>query len=165
MENLIYLIPAAGLLALLFTYIKSQWVSKQDVGTEKMASIAKYISDGAMAFLRAEYKILAIFVVIVAILLGVQGSMTEGSSSLVALSFIVGALCSGAAGFIGMKVATKANVRTANAARSGLSQALEVAFTGGSVMGLAVVGLGVLGLSGLFILYSNIFTDINQVIR
>jgi len=164
MENLIYLIPAAGLLALLFTYIKSQWVSKQDVGTEKMASIAKYISDGAMAFLRAEYKILAIFVVIVAILLGVQGSMTEGSSSLVALSFIVGALCSGAAGFIGMKVATKANVRTANAARSGLSQALEVAFTGGSVMGLAVVGLGVLGLSGLFILYSNIFTDINQVI-
>ncbi|MCC5927421.1 MAG: sodium-translocating pyrophosphatase [Bacteroidetes bacterium] len=164
MENLIYLIPVAGLLALLFTYIKSQWVSKQDVGSEKMASIAKYIADGAMAFLRAEYKILSIFVVIVAVLLGVQGSMTEGSSSLVALSFVIGALCSGAAGFIGMRVATKANVRTANAARVSLGKALEVAFSGGSVMGLAVVGLGVLGLSSLFILYSNIFEDMNQVI-
>lgn len=164
MENLIYLIPAAGLLALLYTYIKSQWVSKQDVGSEKMASIAKYIADGAMAFLRAEYKILSVFVVIVAVLLGVQGSMTEGSSSLVALSFVVGALCSGAAGFIGMRVATKANVRTANAARESLGKALEVAFSGGSVMGLAVVGLGVLGLSLLFILYSNIFEDPNQVI-
>ena len=164
MENLIYLIPVAGLLALLYTYIKSKWVSKQDAGTEKMATIAKYIADGAMAFLRAEYKILAIFVVVVAVLLGIQGSMTEGSSSLVAVSFIVGALCSGAAGFIGMRVATKANVRTANAARESLGKALEVAFSGGSVMGLAVVGLGVLGLSTLFIIYSNIFEDMNQVI-
>jgi K(+)-stimulated pyrophosphate-energized sodium pump len=164
MENLIYLIPAAGLLALLFTYIKSKWVAKQEVGTERMAKIAAYIADGAMAFLRAEYKVLAIFVVIVAVLLGIQGSMTEGSHILIAVSFIVGALCSAAAGFIGMKVATKANVRTANAARQGLSKALEVAFTGGSVMGLAVVGLGVLGLSVLFIVYSSIFTDINQVI-
>jgi K(+)-stimulated pyrophosphate-energized sodium pump len=164
MENLIYLIPVAGLLALLYTYIKSQWVSKQDPGTERMVKIAAYIADGAMAFLRAEYKILAIFVIIVAILLGIQGSMTEGSHALIAVSFIVGALCSGAAGFIGMKVATKANVRTANAARTSLGKALEVAFSGGSVMGLAVVGLGVLGLSVLFIIYSNIFTDINQVI-
>lgn len=169
MENLIYLIPAAGLIALLFTYIKSAWVSKQEVGTEKMAKIAGHISEGAMAFLRAEYKILAIFVVIVAVLLGIQGSVTENSSPLVALSFVVGALCSGLAGFIGMKVATKANVRTANAARESLGKALEVAFTGGSVMGLAVVGLGVLGLSILFITYSSIFgTDtqmnVNQVI-
>jgi len=169
MENLIYLIPAAGVIALLFTYIKSAWVSKQDAGNEKMAKIAKHISDGAMAFLRAEYKILAIFVVIVAILLGIQGATTEGSSALVALSFIVGAICSGLAGFIGMKVATKANVRTANAARESLGKALEVAFTGGSVMGLAVVGLGVLGLSGLFMLYSNIFgidtqANVNTVI-
>ncbi len=169
MENLIYLIPAAGLIALLFTYIKSAWVSKQEVGTEKMAKIAGHISEGAMAFLRAEYKILAIFVVIVAVLLGIQGSLTENSSPLVALSFVVGALCSGLAGFIGMKVATKANVRTANAARESLGKALQVAFTGGSVMGLAVVGLGVLGLSVLFIAYSNIFgTDtqmnVNQVI-
>ncbi|MCH8495646.1 MAG: sodium/proton-translocating pyrophosphatase, partial [Balneolales bacterium] len=164
MENLIYVIPAAGLLALLFTYIKSSWVTKQEVGSEKMAKIAAYIADGAMAFLRAEYKILAIFVVIVAILLGIQGHLTEGSSSLIAVSFIVGALCSGLAGFIGMKVATKANVRTANAARESLGKALDVAFTGGSVMGLAVVGLGVLGLSILFIVYSSVFTDVNQVI-
>jgi len=169
MENLIYLIPAAGVIALLFTYIKSAWVAKQDVGTERMAKIAGHIAEGAMAFLRAEYKVLAIFVVVVAILLGIQGNATENSSPLIALSFIVGALCSGLAGFIGMKVATKANVRTANAARESLGKALEVAFTGGSVMGLAVVGLGVLGLSGLFIAYSQIFgtetiQNVNQVI-
>lgn len=169
MENLIYLIPAAGLLALLFTYIKSAWVSKQDAGNEKMAKIAKHISEGAMAFLRAEYKVLVIFVIIVAILLGIQGATTAGSSALVALSFIVGAVCSGLAGFIGMKVATKANVRTANAARESLGKALEVAFTGGSVMGLAVVGLGVLGLSSLFLVYSQIFgvdtqANVNTVI-
>jgi K(+)-stimulated pyrophosphate-energized sodium pump len=169
MENLIYLIPAAGVIALLFTYIKSAWVAKQDVGTERMAKIAGHIAEGAMAFLRAEYKVLAIFVVVVAILLGIQGNATENSSPLIALSFIVGAFCSGLAGFIGMKVATKANVRTANAARESLGKALEVAFTGGSVMGLAVVGLGVLGLSGLFIAYSQIFgtetiQNVNQVI-
>ena len=169
MENLIYLIPAAGVVALLFTYIKSAWVAKQEVGTEKMAKIAGFIAEGAMAFLRAEYKVLSIFVILVAILLGIQGSMTENSSPLVALSFIMGALCSGLAGFIGMKVATKANVRTANAARHSLGKALEVAFTGGSVMGLAVVGLGVLGLSSLFIAYSSYFgtetqANVNQVI-
>jgi K(+)-stimulated pyrophosphate-energized sodium pump len=169
MENLIYLIPAAGVLALLYTYIKSAWVTKQEVGTEKMAKIAGHIAEGAMAFLRAEYKVLAIFVVIVAVLLGIQGANTENSSPLIALSFVVGALCSGLAGFIGMKVATKANVRTANAARESLGKALEVAFSGGSVMGLAVVGLGVLGLSILFIVYSNIIgidtqANVNQVI-
>ena len=169
MENLIYLIPAAGILALLYTYIKSAWVAKQDVGTEKMAKIAGHIAEGAMAFLRAEYKVLGIFVITVAILLGIQGSVTENSSPLIALSFVVGAFCSGLAGFIGMKVATKANVRTANAARESLGKALEVAFTGGSVMGLAVVGLGVLGLSALFITYTQIFgtetiQNVNQVI-
>ncbi|MGF1668862.1 MAG: sodium-translocating pyrophosphatase [Balneolaceae bacterium] len=152
-STIFYLIPAAGLLALLFTYIKSSWVSRQDVGNENMARIAGHIHDGAMAFLRAEYKTLSIFVILVAILLAYQGSVTAGSSYMIAVSFIVGAVCSGLAGFIGMKVATRANVRTTNAARDSLGKALEVAFSGGSVMGLAVVGLGVLGLSLLFLLF------------
>jgi len=153
MSTIFYLIPAAGLLALLFTYIKSSWVSKQEVGDENMARIAGHIAEGAMAFLRAEYKTLSIFVILVAVLLSYQGAVTEGSSYMIAISFIVGAVCSGLAGFIGMKVATKANVRTTNAARTSLGKALEVAFSGGSVMGLAVVGLGVLGLSILFLVF------------
>ena len=155
-----------GVVALLYTFWKSAWVGKQEVGSEKMARIAKNISDGAMAFLKAEYKILAIFVVIVAVLMGWSG-MSEASSPLVALSFVLGAICSGLAGFIGMKVATKANVRTTNAARTSLGKALEVAFAGGSVMGLGVVGLGVLGLGSLFLIYSNMFgvADQAQVTR
>jgi K(+)-stimulated pyrophosphate-energized sodium pump len=167
-QTLILAIPVFGVLALLFTIWKSSWVSKQEVGTDAMAVIAKSIAEGAMAFLRAEYKILAIFVVIAAILLGISGNTPE-SSPMIALSFIVGALCSGLAGFIGMRVATKANVRTTNAARTSLGTALEVAFAGGSVMGLGVVGLGVLGLGLLFIIYSNIFgidsaDNVNRVI-
>jgi K(+)-stimulated pyrophosphate-energized sodium pump len=157
MNTIIYVIPIAGIVALLFTYIKSKWVERQDAGTEKMARIASHTAEGAMAFLKAEYRVLAVFVVLVAILLGVQGALTEESHPLVALSFVVGALCSGLAGFIGMKVATKANVRTANAARSSLNEALTVAFSGGSVMGMGVVGLGVLGLSLLFWLYTSVF--------
>ncbi|MEZ5009170.1 MAG: sodium-translocating pyrophosphatase [Chitinophagales bacterium] len=159
-----YAVPALGILALLFTVWKSSWVTKQEVGTEKMARIAKNISDGAMAFLKAEYKVLAIFVIAVAILLGVSGN-NEGSSPLVALSFVLGAICSAGAGFIGMKVATKANVRTTNAARTSLGKALEVAFAGGAVMGLGVVGLGLLGLGALFLLYSNLFVDANGVVE
>jgi len=155
-QNLIYVIPVFGILALLYTFWKSGWVSKQDVGTEKMAKIAKHISDGAMSFLQAEYKVLSIFVVAVAILLAVSGN-SEASSPLVALSFILGAICSALAGFIGMKVATKANVRTTHAARTSLGKALEVAFAGGAVMGLGVVGLGVLGLGVLLLLYANMF--------
>ncbi len=149
-------VPAFGVLALLYTFWKSGWVGKQDEGTEKMSKIAKHISDGAMSFLKAEYKILSIFVVIVAGLLAWSGT-TEASSPLVALSFVLGAICSALAGFIGMKVATKANVRTTAAARTSLGKALEVAFAGGAVMGLGVVGLGVLGLGILFLLYSNMF--------
>ena len=148
---------------MLYTFWKSSWVNKQDAGTDLMKSIAAAIQDGAMAFLKAEYKVLAIFVVVVAILLGFSGTM-EGSSPLIGLSFVVGALCSGLAGFIGMRVATKANVRTTNAARTSLGKALEVAFAGGSVMGLGVVGLGVLGLSVLFLVYSNMGWDIAKVI-
>ncbi len=155
-QNVTYLIPLFGVIALLYTVWKSAWVSKQEVGTDRMSRIANNIADGAMSFLKAEYRVLSIFVVAVAILLGVSGN-TEGSSPLVALSFILGAFCSGLAGFIGMKVATKANVRTTNAARKGLAGALEVAFAGGAVMGLGVVGLGVLGLGLLFLLYSNMF--------
>ncbi|MEM9545127.1 MAG: sodium-translocating pyrophosphatase [Bacteroidota bacterium] len=155
-QNLIYVIPVFGVLALLYTFWKSGWVSKQDVGTDKMAKIADHIADGAMSFLKAEYKVLFIFVIAVAILLGISGNSAE-SSPLVALSFILGAICSALAGFIGMKVATKANVRTTSAARNSLGKALEVAFAGGAVMGLGVVGLGVLGLGVLFLVYSNMF--------
>jgi K(+)-stimulated pyrophosphate-energized sodium pump len=162
-QNLIYLIPVFGVLGLLYTVWKSSWVSKQEVGTERMARIAKAISEGAMAFLRAEYRVLAIFVLAVAILLGISGT-AEGSSPLIALSFVVGALSSALAGFIGMRVATKANVRTTHAARTSLGKALEVAFAGGSVMGMGVVGLGVLGLGVLFLVYTNIGWDINKVI-
>ena len=152
MELLVKFLPLFGVFALLFVVVKNIWVSKQDVGDEKMARIAKNIADGAMSFLKAEYKILSVFVVAVAILLYFKGQSEEGSNGMVAVSFIVGAICSALAGFIGMKVATKANVRTTNAARQSLGKALEVAFAGGAVMGLGVVGLGVLGLSGLFMI-------------
>ncbi len=164
MNDLLYLVPGSGLVALLFVYLKNNWVASKDVGSEKMERIAKNIADGAMAFLRAEYKILSVFVLITAVLLGFKGE-SEGSSYLVAVSFVVGALCSGLAGFIGMKVATKANVRTTNAAQDSLGKALEIAFSGGAVMGLGVVGLGVLGLGSLFIIYNGIFQDIDTVIK
>ncbi|MCL7754545.1 sodium-translocating pyrophosphatase [Polaribacter sp. Z022] len=153
MELIVKFLPLFGVVALLFVFLKSGWVSKQEVGDEKMSRIAKNIAEGAMSFLKAEYKVLAIFVVAVAILLFFKGSSEEGSSGMVALSFIIGAICSALAGFIGMKVATKANVRTTQAAKTSLGRALEVAFAGGAVMGLGVVGLGILGLSVLFIAY------------
>jgi len=142
---------------MLFAFWKTSWINSQDEGTDRMKSIGTSIADGAMAFLRAEYRILAIFVFAVAVLLGVANSGRSDSSILISLSFIVGAIASGLAGFLGMKVATKANNRTTNAAREGLAPALNVAFTGGSVMGMSVVGLGVLGLTILFIFYSNYF--------
>ncbi len=153
-----YLIPLFGLAGLGFTYWKSSWVARQEVGTDRMARIAANISEGAMSFLKAEYTILSMFVIAVAVLLGYAGS-TQGddSSPLIAMSFALGAICSSLAGFVGMKVATKANVRTTHAARTSLGSALEVAFAGGSVMGMGVVGLGVLGLSVLFVVYANMF--------
>ena len=155
---IVYLIPLFGVAGLGFTFWKTAWVSKQEVGGDKMARIAANISDGAMSFLKAEYSILSVFVIAVALLLAYAGSTQgESSSALIALSFACGAVCSALAGFVGMKVATKANVRTTNAARASLGQALEVAFAGGSVMGMGVVGLGVLGLSILFVIYANMF--------
>ena len=153
MELIVNFLPLFGIVALIFVFIKSGWVSKQEVGDEKMSRIAKNIAEGAMSFLKAEYKVLAIFVIAVAILLFFKGSSEAGSSGMVALSFVIGAICSALAGFIGMKVATKANVRTTQAAKTSLGRALEVAFAGGAVMGLGVVGLGILGLSTLFIAY------------
>ncbi len=165
MELFIQSLPAFGILALVFVFFKNNWVSKQEVGNEKMARIAKNIADGAMSFLKAEYKILSIFVAAVAVLLFFKGQAEEGSNGMVAVSFIVGAICSALAGFIGMRVATKANVRTTNAAQTSLGKALEVAFAGGAVMGLGVVGLGVLGLSGLFALYSGQGWEITEVLN
>jgi K(+)-stimulated pyrophosphate-energized sodium pump len=157
MELLVNYLPFFGVLALAFVFFKNTWVSKQKEGNDKMARIAKNIADGAMSFLKAEYKVLAIFVTAVAVLLYFKGVSELGSSGMVAFSFVVGAICSALAGFIGMRVATKANVRTTEAARTSLGKALEVAFAGGAVMGLGVVGLGILGLSGLFMIYQSLW--------
>ncbi len=151
--------PIAAILALIYAYVKANWVGKQDPGTDRMQMISKWISDGALTFLKTEYKYLAIFVVCVAILLGFSNAGLKDSNAFIALSFVIGAICSGSAGWIGMKVATKANVRTTAAARDGLNPALQVAFSGGAVMGLCVVGLGLFGLSILFIIYTLMYPD------
>ena len=160
---LFYAVPAMGVLGLLYTLVKFSWVSKQDAGNERMKEISTYIAEGAMAFLKAEYKILTYFVIIVAILLGFMGYADANSHWSIALAFILGAFFSALAGFIGMKVATKANVRTAQAARTSLSKALQVSFTGGSVMGMGVAGLAVLGLGSLFIILKTVFAPNSPV--
>ncbi|MEJ2108978.1 MAG: sodium-translocating pyrophosphatase [Acidobacteriota bacterium] len=160
--HFIYLCPAVAILALIYAYMKAAWVKKQDEGTDRMKMIGGWIADGAMAFLGREYKVLSIFVVAVAILLGISNHMVgaeQNTNGWIALSFVLGAFCSGLAGFFGMKTATKANIRTASAARNGLNQALQVAFTGGSVMGLSVVGLALTGMGALFILYTKMYSD------
>lgn len=157
MDKLIYLVPLMGVIGLLYTLVKFKWVSRQDAGNDRMKEISTYIADGAMAFLKAEWKILGYFVVIVGILLAVMATTNPHSHWLIAGAFVMGAVFSATAGYIGMKVATKANVRTAQAARTSLSKALSVSFTGGSVMGLGVAGLAVLGLGGLFILLKMYF--------
>ncbi len=159
MSNIIYLVPALGVVGLLVMIIKAQWVNKQDAGDEKMQSLAKYIQEGALAFLSAEYRILAIFVVVAGILLGVISSIVETTHWFIVVAFVIGAVFSALAGNIGMRIATAANVRTTQAARSSLSQALKVSFTGGTVMGLGVAGLAVFGLSLLFILLFQMFMN------
>ncbi len=156
-ENLMYVVPAMGILGLLYTFIKFNWVSKQDAGTPRMKEISDYIAEGAMAFLKAEWKVLGYFVVIVAILLAVMAQANPNSHWSIAVSFVIGAVLSATAGYIGMKAATKANVRTAQAARTSLSKALNVSFTGGAVMGVGVAGLAVLGLGGLYIVLKHFF--------
>jgi K(+)-stimulated pyrophosphate-energized sodium pump len=165
MEFIVNYLPLFGVLALAFVFWKNAWVSKQDEGNEKMSRIAKNIADGAMSFLKAEYKVLSVFVAAVAVLLFFKGSAEENSTGMVAFSFVIGAICSALAGFIGMKVATKANVRTTQAARTSLGKALEVAFSGGAVMGLGVVGLGVLGLSLLLSLYQGMYESTTVVLN
>jgi K(+)-stimulated pyrophosphate-energized sodium pump len=163
MDKLIYLVPVMGLIGLLYTLIKFNWVSKQDAGNDRMKEIANYIAVGAMAFLKAEWKILGYFVVIVGILLAVMAQANPHSHWLISAAFVIGAVFSATAGYIGMKVATRANVRTAQAARTSLSKALNVSFTGGAVMGLGVSGLAVLGLGGLYIVLKQYFAPGSSV--
>lgn len=157
MNSIVYLIPAFGVVGLIAMAIKSAWVTKQNPGDANMQELAGHIANGAMAFLKAEWKILAYFAVITAILLGWSGTLVEDSHPTIAVSFLIGAVLSAFAGYIGMKIATKANVRTTQAARTSLASALKVSFTGGSVMGIGVAGLAILGLGGLFIVLVNYF--------
>jgi K(+)-stimulated pyrophosphate-energized sodium pump len=157
MNNVFYLIPAVGIIALVVMMIKSAWVTKQDAGNDRMKEIAGYVAEGAMAFLKAEYRILAIFMVIAGIGLGVLSQMVPSSHWLIVVAFVVGCVFSALAGFFGMKIATKANVRTTEAARTSLAKALKVSFTGGTVMGLGVAGLAVLGLGMLFVIFFQFF--------
>ncbi|HMI05287.1 MAG TPA: sodium-translocating pyrophosphatase [Pedobacter sp.] len=166
-NNLIYFIPVLGLIGILVMAIKSAWVNKQDAGDKNMQELAGYIADGAMAFLKAEWRVLSIFVVFTAALLAYSGTIHEvngvqlHSSWIISIAFIIGAVFSATAGYIGMKAATKANVRTTQAARTSLKQALKVSFTGGTVMGLGVAGLAILGLGGLFIVFLQVFNVVS----
>ncbi|TCJ19006.1 sodium-translocating pyrophosphatase [Flaviaesturariibacter flavus] len=157
MNSYMYLVPVMGLIGLLYTFWKFSWVSKQDDGTDRMREIGNYIAEGAMAFLRAEWKLLAYFGIIVAVLLGYMGTRSAESHWSIAIAFLIGAFFSALAGYIGMRAATKANVRTAHAARTSLAKALNVSFTGGAVMGMGVAGLAVLGLGSVFIVLLHVF--------
>src|SRR6478672_10375289 len=157
MNSYVYLVPVMGLIGLLYTFFKFNWVGRQEAGTDHMKQISNYIAEGAMAFLRAEWRILTYFVIIVALLLGYMGYSNPESHWAIAVAFIIGAFFSALAGYIGMRAATKANVRTAHAARTSLAKALDVSFAGGAVMGMGVAGLAVLGLGGLFIVLLKYF--------
>ncbi|RPA67998.1 sodium-translocating pyrophosphatase [Cyclobacteriaceae bacterium YHN15] len=156
-QMFIYVVPLLGIIGLIVMAIKSSWVTKQETGDENMVELAGHIAKGAMAFLKAEWKILGYFVVIAAIILGWSGTLVETSSPVIAISFIIGAVLSAFAGYMGMNIATKANIRTTQAAKTSLKKALNVSFTGGSVMGLGVAGLAVLGMGSLFIVFYNMF--------
>lgn len=157
MSYLIYAVPVLGLIGLLVMIVKAQWVNKQNAGDEKMQNLANYIREGALAFLSAEYRVLAIFVVVAGILLGVVSTLVPTTHWFIVVAFVIGAIFSALAGNIGMRIATAANVRTTQAARTSLPEALKVSFTGGTVMGLGVAGLAVFGLSVIFIILFQIF--------
>ena len=150
MENLIYILPLFGLVGLAYMAARAMWVNKQDAGEENMQKLAGYVKEGAMAFLKAEYRMLAIFVLIAGVALGVISQMVETTHWFIVVAFVIGAVFSAIAGNVGMRIATSANVRTTQAARTSLPQALKVSFTGGTVMGLGVAGLAVFGLSAIF---------------
>lgn len=168
MNSLVYVVPVVGLVGLAFSAWRYQSIASLDAGPENMRLIGDRIRKGAMAFLRAEYSVMLGFVLVVSALMYLSG-LSKDSHPLVALSFLLGALFSGLAGFFGMRIATLANVRTAHAARRGLAPALLIAFGGGSVMGLTVVGLGILGLGSLFLLFLNVIgsevTSLSRVIN
>src|ERR1700742_898824 len=155
--NLIYLIPVLGLIGIITMAIKSAWVVKQETGDSGMNELAGYIAAGAMAFLKAEWKVLSYFVVIAGLLLAYSGTTVATSSPVIAISFVCGAFLSAFAGYMGMRIATKANVRTTQAARTSLAKALKVSFTGGTVMGLGVAGLAIIGLGSLFIVFYTMY--------
>ena len=165
MENAIFLVPVLGLVGLVVMVFKAIWVTKQDAGDQTMTELAGYISNGALAFLRAEWKVLGIFAALASILLGWSGTLVEHSDWLIAVSFLIGAFLSAFAGWVGMSIATRANVRTTQAARTSLPKALEVSFTGGTVMGLGVAGLAVLGLSTLFIVFTGLYDDMETALE
>jgi K(+)-stimulated pyrophosphate-energized sodium pump len=156
-QTFIYLIPLLGIVGLIVMATKSAWITKQPTGDKNMVELAGYIAKGAMSFLKAEWKVMAYFVVIAAIILGWSGTLVDNSSPIIAVSFLIGAVLSAFAGYIGMNIATKANVRTTEAAKTSLQKALNVSFTGGTVMGLGVAGLAVLGMGSLFILFYHVF--------
>ncbi|MFL5730624.1 MAG: sodium-translocating pyrophosphatase [Cytophagaceae bacterium] len=159
----IYIIIAIAVAALLFSMVKSAWVSKQDAGEGKMTIIAAHIAEGALSFLKAEYRALSFFAVVVAILLGISSIYAKDADGnptshwLISVAFIIGAFSSAFAGYLGMKIATKANVRTTQAAKTSLSKALDVSFSGGVVMGINVVAIGLLGICILFLVFSKMF--------
>ncbi|HRI02022.1 MAG TPA: sodium-translocating pyrophosphatase [Saprospiraceae bacterium] len=157
MQNLVYLLPLFGVLGLIYMAYLYSWVSKQDPGDSKMKQISDSIAEGAMSFLKAEYRVLAIFVLIAGTALGILSTQVDTTHWLIVVAFVLGAIFSITAGYIGMRIATQANVRTTNAARTSLSKALQVSFRGGTVMGLGVAGLAVLGLSSLFALFFNYY--------
>jgi K(+)-stimulated pyrophosphate-energized sodium pump len=170
MENITTLIPLLGLVGLVVMIVKALWVNKQDAGDANMVELAGYIARGAQAFLRAEWRVLSVFVVVAAILLGWSAEIelegrAEHSDWLIAIAFVIGAVFSAFAGWIGMSIATKANVRTTQAARTSLKKALAVSFTGGTVMGLGVAGLAILGIGTLFIVFNNRYTDMAQALE
>ncbi|MGB1248519.1 MAG: sodium/proton-translocating pyrophosphatase, partial [Chitinophagales bacterium] len=157
MEYMIYLPIILALLGLGYMFYLRSWVMKQDAGDGKMKEISDHIYEGALAFLTAEYKLLAIFVVIVSILLAVVSFIVPTTHILIVVAFIIGAGFSALAGRVGMKIATKTNVRTTQAARTSLPDALKISFGGGTVMGLGVAGLAVLGLTAFFIIFYQYF--------
>ena len=159
MEYLIYAVPVLGLLGLLVMIVKAKWVNKQDAGDSKMQEIASHIREGAMAFLSAEYRVLAIFVVVAGALLALVSTLVESTHIFIVVAFVIGAFFSALAGNMGMRIATAANVRTTQAAKTSVAKALKVAFTGGTVMGLGVAGLAVFGLSMLFIFLFHFFMN------
>ncbi len=157
MHWIVYVVPVLGILGIIYTGVRSAWINKQDPGDEKMTELARYIAEGAMAFLKAEWKVLTYFAIIASIVLAWSGTLVENSSPVIAVSFLIGAFFSAFAGYVGMNIATKANVRTTQAARTSLSKALSVSFAGGTVMGVGVAGLAILGLGGLFIVFYQLY--------